>query len=88
MLTACTEEMHVESRYGTMFHRVALAAAFVAAFAAFSAMGAVRRDSTTFDFKYEMEVVPSSEDLDQDGYDDFVCNGNSTWLTATAYGYA
>lgn len=58
---------------------------FCAAMAAMIAMGAARdlplRDSSTFDFKYEMEAQPATEDLDGDGLADLTINGGSDWLT-------
>ena len=47
-----------------------------------------QRDSSTFDFKYEMEFLPTVEDLDGDGFNDFTINNGETWLTASGYGYA
>lgn len=57
---------------------------FCAAMAAMIAMGAAadlpQLDSTAFDFKYEMEALPTAEDLDGDGLADLTMN-NSDWLT-------
>ena len=65
---------------------------FCAAFAATAVIGAASdlplRDSSTFDFKYEMEALPTTEDLDGDGLGDFTMN-NSDWLTIPSNtGYA
>ena len=46
-----------------------------------------QRDSTTFDFKYEMESLPTEEDLDEDGFVDFTMN-NSDWLGKTTQGFS
>ena len=44
-------------------------------------------DSVAFDYKYEMETDPLSEDFDGDGFKDFTSNyGN--WLTVSGNGYA
>ena len=41
------------------------------ALCAVASQGMPRRNSSGFDFKYEMEVLPSEQDLDQDGAYDF-----------------
>ncbi len=43
-------------------------------------------DSSKFDFKYEMDVLPTEQDLDNDGYKDFT--GGSAWLTLVGGGIA
>ncbi len=58
---------------------------FCAALVAGTVFGAARdlplRDSSTFDFKYEMESLPTEEDLDGDGFVDFTINNGIEWLT-------
>lgn len=40
------------------------------------------RDSSRFDFKYEMDVLPTDADLDGDGYKDFLYVGDDgSWMT-------
>lgn len=55
----------------------------VAAGAVFGAASDLpRRDSSAFDLKYEMEVLPTAEDLDGNGFLDFGYNGkDTTWLS-------
>ena len=65
---------------------------FCAAVAATMAMGAAgdlpQLDSTQFAYKYEMEVQPTTEDLDGDGLADLTIIG-SGWLTIPSNtGYA
>ena len=43
-------------------------------------------DSSKFDFKYEMDVLPTEQDLDGDGYKDFT--GGGDWLTLAGGGIA
>ncbi len=43
-------------------------------------------DSSKFDFKYEMDVLPTEQDLDNDGYKDFI--GGGAWLTLQGNGTA
>jgi len=43
-------------------------------------------DSSRFDFKYEMDVLPTEQDLDGDGYKDFA--GGGDWLTLQGNGIA
>ena len=43
-------------------------------------------DSSKFDFKYEMDVLPTEQDLDNDGYRDFI--GGGSWLTLQGNGIA
>ncbi len=45
-------------------------------------------DSAAFDFKYEMESLPTTEDLDGDGFADFKIFNGDTWLTASGLGHA
>ena len=47
-----------------------------------------QRDSSMFDFKYEMESLPTAQDLDGDGLADFKPYNGDTWLTASGLGYA
>ena len=65
---------------------------FCAALVAGTVFGAARdlplRDSSTFDFKYEMESLPTEEDLDGDGFVDFTINNGQEWLTIPNTGYA
>ena len=60
---------------------------FCAAIAAGLVFGAAsdlqQRDSSTFDFKYEMESLPTAQDLDGDGLADFKLYNGDTWLTAS-----
>ena len=68
--------------------RLAAICAVVAAGVAFGAASDLpQRDSATFDFKYEMESLPTEEDLDWDGRADFTMN-NSGWLTNGDFNYA
>ena len=55
----------------------------VAAGAVFGAASDLPRlDSSAFDLKYEMEVLPTAEDLDGNGFLDFGNNGkDTTWLS-------
>ena len=43
-------------------------------------------DSSKFDFKYEMDVLPTDQDLDNDGFRDFI--GGGSWLTLQGNGIA
>ena len=65
--------------------RTFVATALVAATTATSAMAAKmpKLDSAAFDFKYEMEALPTEEDLDNDGNSDFTkwLNGSSSLST-------
>ena len=51
--------------------RVSLVCLFAPVVACAAGTGLPRLDSAQFDFKYEMEVLPSAEDLDGDGTFDF-----------------
>ena len=56
--------------------------------AAIACNGAMPRlDSSQFDFKYEMEVLPSEQDLDQDGFNDFVAVIPDTGSITAENGY-
>lgn len=55
----------------------------------FSALAEMPRlDSARFDFKYEMEALPSAEDLDNDGTYDFTQTVGSSTSLSTSYGVA
>ena len=54
--------------------------------AAFADIDLPTRDSSRFDFKYEMDVLPTDADLDGDGYKDFT--GGGDWLTLKGNGIA
>jgi len=68
-------------------HVVTISAAVAAGLAFGAASDLPQRDSTTFDFKYEMESLPTEEDLDEDGFVDFTMN-NSDWLGKTTQGFS
>ncbi len=59
---------------------------FCAAVAAMSVMGAAsdlpQRDSTLFEYKYEMNALPTAEDVDNSGAVDFT--GSGSWTTLSA----
>ena len=67
-----------------------LLTAICAIAAAGMALGAVSDlpvlDSSKFEFKYEMDVLPTEQDLDGDGYKDFI--GGGAWLTLQGNGTA
>ena len=69
--------------------RIVMVCAAVTGGVAFGAASDLpQRDSSTFDFKYEMESLPTTQDLDGDGFADFKFYNGDTWLTASGLGYA
>ena len=57
--------------------------------AAFAEPDLPTRDSSRFDFKYEMDVLPTDADLDRDGAKDFLyTGGDGSWMTLLQDGVA
>ena len=56
--------------------------------AAFADIDLPTRDSSRFDFKYEMDVLPTDADLDGDGFKDFTLSVGGDWLTLKGNGIA
>lgn len=57
--------------------------------AAFADPDLPTRDSSRFDFKYEMDVLPTEADLDGDGKKDFLYSGgDGSWMTLQQDGVA
>ena len=64
-----------------MKHTTILVSAVLAG-AALTATALTTLDSSQFDYKYEMDTLPTTEDVDDNGYDDFTgINAGATWCT-------